>query len=68
VVELLADVEVGLGVPDRVIDAAELRVVLEIDAELKDEVVGDDVLFEVGTRLANRQKLVESPVVRPGHG
>jgi hypothetical protein len=64
----MADVEVGLAVGDRIIDAGELRVVLEIDVELKDEVVGDDVLLEVGTRLANGQELVESVALLLGYG
>ena len=58
-VELLADVEVGLRVGDAVVDPRELRVVHEVDAEHQDEVVGDDVLVEVGAGLADLEELVE---------
>jgi len=59
---------VGLGVGDLIIDAGELRVVLQIDAELNDEVVGDDVLLEMGPGLANCQELVELAVMPLRHG
>ena len=58
-VELLADVEVGLRVGDAVVDPRELREVDEVDAEHQHEVVGDDVLLEVGARLADLEELVE---------
>ena len=61
-VELLADVEVGLRVGDAVVDPRELRVVDEVDPEHEDEVVGDDLLLEVGSRLADLEELVEARV------
>jgi len=42
---LLTDVERSLRIRDAVVDARELREVLEVDAEHQDEVVFDDVLF-----------------------
>ena len=63
-VDLLANVEAGLGVGDGIVDPGELGIVDEIDAEHQHEVVGHDTLFEVGAGLADLQELVELRVVR----
>ena len=67
-VQLLADVQVGLRVRDVVVDARELLIVVEIHTQHEHEVVGHDLLLEVGPRLANGVKLVQTAVVLLGHG
>ena len=49
----------ALAIGDAVVDPRELREVGEVDAEHQDEVVGDDLLLEVGARLADLQEVVE---------
>jgi len=58
-VELLADVEVGLGVGDTVVHPVELRIVDDVDPEHEDEVVGDDILLEMGSGLPDLEEPVE---------
>ena len=63
-VELLADVEAGSRVRHAIVDTRELREVDQVDAEHEDEVVGDDTLLEVGSRLADLQELLELRIGR----
>ena len=58
-VGLLADVELCLGIGDRVVRPRELRIAGEVDAERDDELVLDDPFLEVGTWLADGQEVVE---------
>ena len=51
----------AFGIGDAVVDPGELGEVGQVDAEHQHEVVGDDVLLEVGPGLADLEELVELP-------
>ena len=66
-IELVADVEVGLGVGDAVVDPRELGEVDEVDAQHEDEVVGDDTLLQMRAGLADLEEFLEVLVELLGH-
>ena len=55
----MADVDPVPAVGDVVVDAGELRVARQIDAQHEDEVVRHDVVLEVGARPTDLQEAIE---------